>query len=85
MEIVVSIIGGFIVWGVISSGQWLVTRIREQSALFTGVWEQRIFDPGPNVTKRDRVECRQSGEIVRGTIRREFPDNERFRRWAFIG
>ena len=51
----------------------------------TGIWEEIIFDEKMNIEKRDRVTCKQTGEVIQAEIERLYPERHAGRRWHFQG
>jgi hypothetical protein len=50
-----------------------------------GTWEQTLQDGRGGTRAKDRVVCRQSGNELRGTIRRVEPTVEDYKEWRFSG
>src|ERR1700726_4778120 len=65
--------------------QSIFWKLRESSGGYTGPWRQNIFDEQGNIVKRDQIDLRQRGELLYGTIKRVFPDEQAHRRWKCYG
>lgn len=77
--IATSVAGGFVVLFF----QWTSARIQEHGEPFTGTWYAKIYNDSGGVAKRDMILVRQRGERLEGTIKREFPIEQREKRWHF--
>lgn len=76
-----SIVGGLLL-GLI---YFLIRRLKERHAPFTGIWENRIRNSEGEVIKRDRSYMRQRGNFIYGTCSRLIPENQTDRAWKFAG
>jgi hypothetical protein len=80
-EILAAIAGGI----VILVGQWIFGKVQEKTGGYSGVWEHQIFDNAGQVVKRDRMDLKQRGDRVFGSIERTFPSSLAHRRWRMEG
>lgn len=94
--LIVGIITGFIVSIVCFMLNQLVCIVKIRNSKFSGEWEQLIFNNNyyeGNPIKRDvyklkHKKIRYSGNLViniEGTIIRIFPQDQKHRKWDFIG
>lgn len=63
----------------------VVAAVAGRGGAYSGTWEQTLTDGRSNLRARDLVTCRQSGDALRGTIRRVDPSVEDYKEWRFAG
>ncbi|HEX6817617.1 MAG TPA: hypothetical protein VF120_04520 [Ktedonobacterales bacterium] len=59
--------------------------LRGRGGAYSGTWEQTLTGGHGSLRARDAVTCRQSGDELRGTIRRVEPSVEDYKEWRFAG
>lgn len=81
-------------WGIIGSliGAVLVVLVQERISFLrarhgflTGQWLQLIYDDQGKVIKRDRLDLRHEGNIIKGHYCRLEPSDQKFKEWQFSG
>ena len=97
-DFIMGIITGLLTTGLIALASTLYQDFVNRKSQFSGKWEQLIYKSGDDtysgpIIKRDiyelkHIKLKRTGKIavnVTGTIQRQMPDNQRHRKWDFIG
>lgn len=82
--IIIGIVG-IAVTIIIGVTPFIYKRIKEKKAPYTGIWEDKIYDTNNNMVKKDYFYLKQKGNIITGTAKRVFPENQNYRRYEVYG